>query len=321
MALILVLAEILPGAAAERKVYQVVGKILQSDGTAFRGAAPVVFLHGAITPFSAQALVGTDGQFKLKSIPPGTYTLVADAPRVGEMRKTIEVGPSFADPQGRVVVNLTFDRSLSSLKTDTVSAAALSVPESAMQEYRRAQDCVGRQDIKGATARLRKAVEIAPQFAIAWNQLGTIAYQTKQYLQAEECFREALKQDPDLYAPLVNLGGTLLSQNRIQDALPINQEAVKDMPGDALAHSQLGKNYYYLGQLDDAETHLRRAKALDPSHFSYPQIILIEIYLKKNQLPAAMVEMEEFLKLHPDSDLAPQIRKLREAAREYLPPR
>ena len=185
-------------------------------------------------------------------------------------------------------------------------------------EYRRAQDCLGRQDIDGAVRRLNKAVEISPQYAAAWNQLGTIAYQTRRYQDAEQYFREALKQDPEAYAPLVNLGGALLALNRIEESLPVNQAAVKANPGDALAHSQLGKSYFYLGKFDDAETYLKRAEAIDPGHFSYPQVILIEIYMRRNQVPAAIAEMEEFLKLHPDSDWAPGIRKALETARSRL---
>jgi Tfp pilus assembly protein PilF len=318
VSLILALSAVPVSAAPEKNTYQVVGKILQSDGTPFRAATPVVFLHGAITPFSRQTLAGADGKFRFKTIPSGTYMLVVTVPRAGEIRRTIEVGPGFADSKGIVTATVMFDQNIPVNRRGGISAAELSVPESAIQEYNRAQDYLARQDIKGAIERLNKAVEISPRYAAAWNQLGTIAYQTRQYQQAELYFREALKQDPEAYAPLVNLGGALLALNRIEESLPINQAAVKAMPGDALAHSQLGKSYFYLGQFDDAETYLRRAKAIDPSHFSYPQVILIEIYMRRNQLPAAIAEMEEFLKLHPDSDWVPGIRKALETARARL---
>ena len=158
-------------------------------------------------------------------------------------------------------------------------------------------------------AYLRKAVENSPHFASAWNQLGTMAYQGRRYQQAEEYFREALKQDPGAYSPLVNLGGALVAQNKIQESLPVNLEAVKAMPGDALAHSQLGSSYFFLGRLDEAETQLKEAKAIDPAHFSMPQLVLIEIYARKNQPAAAAAEIREFMKLHPDSEWIPKLRK------------
>lgn len=318
VAVILGFAVAAAAAAREDKVYQVVGRILQSDGAPFRGAVPIVFFHGARDPFHARASVSPDGSFRFKKIPPGTYTLSAAVPGLGEMRKTIEVGPGFADAKGRVAVDIRSDGPVSWKKKDTVSATELSVSEGAIREFRKAEDRLSRRDVPGAVERLEKAVELSPQFAVAWNLLGTIAYQTGKFDQAEECFRRALQEDPGLYAPLVNLGGALLALRRNQEALEVNLNAVKTMPGDALAHSQLGKNYYYLGRLDEAETHLRRAEALDPGHFSLPQLVLIELYLKRNQLRAAIAETEEFLKLHPDSEYVPQLRRLLEAARAHL---
>ncbi len=312
LATLLVLSLVPPfaGVASGKKAFQVVGRILQADGTPVPAAAAVVFLHGVVTPFSSRTVAGRDGRFRFKKIPAGTYVLVAAVPRVGELRKTIEVGPSFADAEHTVSATLTYDQAAPINRRGTISRSELSVAEDAAQEYKTAHELLSRHDVNGAVERLRKAVVISPQFAAAWNQLGTISYQAGQYRQAEEYFREALKQDPDAYSPLVNLGGALLALNRFEESLEINRAAVKAMPGDPLAHSQLGKSYFYLGRLDDALTHLKRAKALDPSHFSYPHLFLIEIYARMNQLPAAIAEMEEFLKLHPDSDWAPKIREL-----------
>jgi tetratricopeptide (TPR) repeat protein len=80
----------------------------------------------------------------------------------------------------------------------------------------------------------------------------------------------------------------------------------------------LGQSYFYLGRLDEAERHLKQAKLLEPNHFSYPQVFLVEIYARRNQLPAAIREIEEFLKLHPDSETAGQMRKVLEVARARL---
>jgi len=230
-------------------------------------------------------------------------------PRVGGLHRTIEVGPGFADSKRRVLITVQFDQNAPIEKTHGVSAVELSVPDNARLEYQKAQDLLARNDIKSATAALQRAVEIAPQFSTAWNHLGTIAYQSRQYVRAEECFREALKQDPTAYWPLVNLGGALLSLDKFKESLAINLLAVRARPGDALAHSQLGQSYYYMDQLENAERYLKQAKILDPSHFSFPQLILAELYSRKQDVPAVIRELEEFLKLHPDADLAPNVRK------------
>lgn len=303
---------------SERNEFQLVGRVLDADGDPVREEGTAIFLQGAITPFSAQSQLEGGGVFKFRNLPAGTYVLIVEVPRAGEMRKTIEVGPSFADSRRRIAVTLTFDQKGTIDRERGVTAAELSIPDSAKREYVRAETALASHDIEGAIACLSRAVEIAPQFARAWNYLGTIAYQTQKYAQAEGYFREALKQDPEAYPPLVNLGGALGSQGKVKEALSVNQAAVRIKPNDPLAHAQLGISYFFLDRLDDAETHLRRSKALDPSHFSYPQITLIEIYARKNQLSNAVAEMEEFLKLHPDSDWAPKIRQLLTSTRARL---
>jgi tetratricopeptide (TPR) repeat protein len=316
----LLLALILSSAAtpSEKDSYQLVGMIMREDGKPFAHVRADIFLTGAITPYSAQAEAAADGGFKFKNLPAATYTLLVAVPRAGEIRKTIEVGPAFADSKRRVRITVTFAGAGTGERNRVVTAVELSIPDGARLEYSRANECLSRRDIKGAESCLRRAVEIAPRFAAAWNFLGTISYQTRQYLQAETYFREALKQDPELFSPLVNLGGALLSQGKIEESLPVNERAVKAQPDDALAHSQLGQSFFFLERLDEAENHLKQAKALDPGHFSLPQLYLAEIYAQKKQIQAAISELEELLRLHPDSDQAPKVKNAINSLRERL---
>jgi tetratricopeptide (TPR) repeat protein len=290
-------------------VYQLVGKVVPSDSKLFRNITLVVFLHSSLTPFSVRTFTDSDGGFKFKSLRPGLYTLIVAAAMTGEVTRTIEIGPSFADSKGRVFTTVPFERRPQTI-SHTVSTTRLRIPDGALSEYRKAQDRLARNETARAIVHLKKAVELAPQFSEALNNLGTIAYQSKSYAEAERYFRQALEQEPDSYAPLVNLGGALLSGGKIEESLTQNLLAVKARPDDALAHSQLGQSYFYLGQTDLAETELKKATALDPAHFSYPQLVLAEVYLRKENPGLAIQELEQFLKLHPDSDRAPNIRKV-----------
>ena len=178
-----------------------------------------------------------------------------------------------------------------------------------MHEYEEAQRDLMRRDFPAAEKHLEQAVEIAPEFSIAWNNLGTIAYQTRRYPRAEECFRKALAADPSSYEPLVNLGGVLVNLGKLDEAWTYNVHAVLARPGDALANSQLGMTYFEQGQMDLAEKHFVRAAELDSSHFSHPQLFLAEIHLRAGKKSAAADDMESFLKHHPDWPQAPKMRE------------
>jgi hypothetical protein len=108
-----------------------------------------------------------------------------------------------------------------------------------------------------AVTRLKRALKVAPQFSAAWNHLGTIAYQTGQYVEAEADFRKGLEADPDAYAPLVNLGGVLINLAKWGEALEYNRRAVLKRPNDSLANSQLGMAYFYRASLTSPRNILR----------------------------------------------------------------
>jgi non-specific serine/threonine protein kinase len=80
----------------------------------------------------------------------------------------------------------------------------------------------------------------------------------------------------------------------------------------------MGKSYFKLGLLKEAEQHLSKAKEMDPEHFSFPQLALARVYQAQKQKKAALAELNEFLELHPDSDLSPEISEWRDVLQEAL---
>jgi tetratricopeptide (TPR) repeat protein len=245
--------------------------------------------------------------------------VAAFVPGRGETRVTVDVGSGSADARGRVEIAVKIEeRSLSPDRSSIVSTRELSIPDRARKEYAEAQKRLARHDIEGAIQRLQRGVEIAPQFSAAWNNLGTIAYQTKAYADAEKYFRRALREDPAAYEPLVNLGGVLLTVGKSDEAYNYNLYSVLKRPNDALANSQLGMNYLALGKTALAEKYLLEAVRLDPGHFSNPQLLLAEIYLRRDDRAGAAAQLDDFLKHHPDWPAAAKIRetiaKLRQEA-------
>ncbi len=298
--------------------YQIEGRILQADGKPFRGVVPYIFLDSAYSPFAARTTADASGAFKLRDLSPGTYNIVIYVPRNGEIRRTIEVGPAFADGKGRIPVTFRLQKRALPQDAYSVSAAQLAISAQAKREYLRGMDYLASKEIDKAIACFEKAVEIAPQFVGAWNHLGTVAYTSRRHEDAERYFRIALSKDPGAYEPLVNLGGTLLALDRVAESTEINQQAVRMRPDDPLAHSQLGQSYYFSGEFEQAEVQLRHARSLDPGHFTLPQLLLAAIYERRGDYRGVIRELEDFLTLHPDSERAPLVRERLDAARRQL---
>jgi tetratricopeptide (TPR) repeat protein len=294
-------------AFAAEPVYELAGHI-RPEATA------AVSLYGATMPFRDATISEPSGRFNFKKLEAGTYTIAVFIPERGEARQTVEVGPGTADEHHRVTLSLEFKDadfvfSDAARRRHAVSARQLSVPDRAVRDYQDAQKALARRDIDSAVKSLEHAVEIAPQFSAAWNELGTIAYQTAKYLRAEQCFRQALDQDPEAYEPLVNLGGVLVTLQRTDESLDYNIRAVLKRPNDALANSQLGQSYFQAGNDDLAVKYLERARQIDAAHFSHPQLVMAEIHLRRGERAAAANDLEDFLKHHPDWPKAEAMRQ------------
>jgi tetratricopeptide (TPR) repeat protein len=289
---------------ADGPVYEISGHILRARAS--------VVLFGASVPYSASTFVFPGREFRFKRLQPGAYVLTIFIRGRGEARQTVEVGPGTADRHGRIFVTLHLKDSdfvlAAALDQHTVSAKQLAISPAARRDYRQALRDLSKHNVDSAVRRLNDAVERAPQFSAAWNNLGTIAYQTGKYDRAEECFREALKQEPRSFEALVNLGGVLVSEQKLDEALDYNRQAVLARPNDALAQSQLGLTYYLIGSLDLATKHLEQAIEIDPAHFSYPQLVLFRIHLRQGNPDAAADALDDFLTRHPDWPRASNMR-------------
>ena len=246
----------------ETALYELRGRLIPATQAS-------VWLHGATAPFEDSTLAGDDGQFHFRGLTAGAYTLGVFVPGRGEMRRTVEVGASQADAKKRIGLTVElrdgeFESHDSLRRGAMVSVKELAIPERARREYEEAVERLARRDVDGAVAHFKRAVEPAPQFPEAWNDLGTIAYQSRDYSSAENCFRKALAADPKSFQPLVNLGGVCINLGKFEEALQYNLYAALTRPNDALANSQLGMSYFYSGKLDLARKYLTAAKRLDP---------------------------------------------------------
>ncbi len=290
---------------------------LELHGEVSGASAPLmVELFGVESPYTANTLTDARGRFRFRDLATGQLygggiraRTSGDAPY---SRREPELLPGRKENNRRhhSVSIGRCARGRARPEYNTVPVQQLAIPDRARREYEEAGKQLGKRNREEAVRCLQEAVQIAPQFALAWNSLGVLAYQAQNYSEAERCFRQAISAQPGMYEATVNLGGVLLNLGRPREALPYNRFAVLERPGDALANSQLGMAYFELKQMHEAEQYLATAKRLDPSHFSHPQILLAQIYLWRGDQTAALGELKDFLTRFPDAPACAQVRAL-----------
>ncbi|HET9088031.1 MAG TPA: tetratricopeptide repeat protein [Acidobacteriaceae bacterium] len=103
-----------------------------------------------------------------------------------------------------------------------------------------------------------------PQHAAALINLGTIYYNQRQYVQAEEAYRRATVADPNYALAFFDLGNALDELHRLMEAIEAYRTAIRLMPKYADAHYNLALAYERIGEQRRALPHWMTYTRLDP---------------------------------------------------------
>jgi predicted Zn-dependent protease len=105
----------------------------------------------------------------------------------------------------------------------------------------------------------RIAVQIAPRFARAWNNLGIAATHLGRPEEAIADYRTAIESDPEMAAPHNNLGSLYFKQNRIAEALAELDAASRLEPQGSHIQYNLALARMRAGDREGAAEALRQA--------------------------------------------------------------
>ena len=158
---------------------------------------------------------------------------------------------------------------------------------------------------------LRNAVELAPTFYEAHNQLG-IAYRAAGRLDdAESEFLKAHELNSSNVDPLLNLTALYLDENEPDRAVSTGEQAVKVNSHSALAFLNLGVALYKTAQLDRAESTLKRALDLAPKMGSI-RLMLANVYLKLRNYDRTLEQLDHYIAENPHGRQLQQAVQMRD---------
>ncbi len=110
-----------------------------------------------------------------------------------------------------------------------------------------------------------RAIELNPEAAGAYINLGTIYYNTQRLDDAERCYRAAIQIDPLYALAFFNLGNVFDERGNLSEARRSYEQALRISPGYADAHYNLALVYEKLGLRAKAVHHWRAYLKLDPT--------------------------------------------------------
>jgi len=220
--------------------------------------------------------------------------------------KTIKV-ENFRDEPDLGTITLSPEDRGSGMEVSTTTKAA---PAPAMKAFEKARADWLDQNVGGAQKNLQKAVEIYPQFAEAWLQLGKLR-EASDPQGAREDFAKALVADPNFILPYEQLAAMAVQAQKWGEVVQQTSQALKlDPTGtpqlwyyDALARFQLGRT-------DQAKISAEKSLAIDPRH-SVPNTeqLLAVILARKADYTGALQHLKNCLSYTPNGEGADLIKQ------------
>lgn len=145
----------------------------------------------------------------------------------------------------------------------------------------------------------KKAVSLRPA-AESYFNIGLANYYLKQYRDAVEAYRQAIRLDPynaaDAYYAL---GLVYRDWGRADDEIQAYKQAIKLRPDYASAYERLGSRYFRSRKFPEAVEVFKQLSALKPGDASAPNN-LGEAYLELSRFNEAMENFRQAIRLKPD---------------------
>ena len=117
--------------------------------------------------------------------------------------------------------------------------------------------------LKEAELLLRKAIELKPDFAVAYSNLGNILSSLGKLKEAELSQRKAIELKPDFAKAYLNLGSILKDLGKSKEAELSIHKAIEVKPNFSFAYFNLFHNYEKINNLEKLKKYLDEFSNLD----------------------------------------------------------
>ncbi len=224
--------------------------------------------------------------------------VVKDFPATNDQ---ISAEEALAPPQLRPVIHTAYEILINSEIVPGSDAVDLSLyagqAQSAMVEA--AALAIQAGDLARAEALYRRIVSDHPESALAWHELGLIAYRCDQLQKSAALISRAVKADRSQMVFHRNLAEISRRLGRPQDAVYHAQCAVDLIPEDGVSHFNLALALTDAQKLQEALTHYQEAVRLVPGHaYAWNNLgVLLRRFGKPEEAKAAF---EAALRVQPD---------------------
>lgn len=168
-----------------------------------------------------------------------------------------------------------------------------------------------------AEAELKKAVKLSPKYSEARNNLARVLIERKKFKEAQEQIKKVLK---DLVYPFPekaweNLGILEFERKNYKLAIKHFSEVIKLKPNHCVGYYMKGRSFYEMKSLKKSLFFLNKSIKLCNLSFAEPYYYSGLVYYALNQNYSGRKRFQELLKKFPNSSLSETVQKIMEKKR------
>lgn len=182
-------------------------------------------------------------------------------------------------------------------------------PPQAVKEFEAGVKEAEKGKTEKALKRYQKAVELAPGFYPAHNNMGTIYLAQKNFEEAEQAFREVIRLNQADANAYFNLGNVFYLTRRYGEAERTIREGLLREALSPLGNYLLGALLMRAGDLAEAERLLLKALSLDGG-MAVVYLELANLYLLQERKAEAIAQLHHFVELFPRDPMIPKAKEV-----------
>jgi len=186
----------------------------------------------------------------------------------------------------------------------TVAAVDLNVPDKAHKEFEKGSAALQHNDLAAARKAFEKAIQIYPQYAGAYNNLGLIAMKSGDRAAALAAFQQAVRINDHYPLACINLARLLLPDKKYSEAQELLSRALSTDPLNLDALTMLADVQLETAHYDQAINTAWKVHSMPHEGYSVVHIMAALAFEARHMPQEAAVEYATYLKESPNGPAA-----------------
>jgi tetratricopeptide (TPR) repeat protein len=323
LVLSLIICLVLAGAAVAQRdndpmapgsLFEISGQVRSTDNRTVENV--MVRIETASGALVDQGTTDSMGRFRFTRLRSGQYKVSASA--AGMVSQSQAVDLSRSSPRIHVLLNLFAEtETFGSRDTNRTRVIDVRIPVEAQAAFEKGRVALADKKSDVAISEFRKAIELDPNYFDAQLALGKLYMDTGQWEKAEPSLREAVRIDAHAVVALVSLGEVYRREKKYEAGAKVLEDAIKIDNSSFESNFTLGRIYWELKDIVNAGKYVARSIELEPN-VAEAHLLAGNIFIRAGLPVNALVEYQEYLRLAPDGEFAPQIQALVEKLKKSI---